>query len=90
MARRVEAATRLQIRAYLLHRMNEDERDAFEIEFLRDESLLTAVKDIEARLLAGQSIQAANAGPTGRFWKAELLAGLVVGFLLGLSVPRIF
>ena len=55
---KLDATKKLQIRAYLLRRMDDEEQNAFEIQFLKDEALLDTLQRTEARFLAGDFVPA--------------------------------
>ena len=80
----MDEATRLQIHAYLLHRMENEERDAFENQFLKDESLLEAERKTEGRFLAGDFVPASKSKLSRKHTLLCLLIGLVTGIIIGL------
>lgn len=64
---KLDATKKLKIRAYLLRRMDDEEQNAFEIQFLKDEALLDTLQRTEAQFLAGAFVPAIDYHFIGNF-----------------------
>ncbi len=82
----MDRGDRARIRAYLLRRLSEDEREAFEARLLEERDLLHAVRETEANLLhAG----VASVTRLRAICASCFLGGLVAGVLLSEVIGRL-
>lgn len=74
MAPQMDKETDHSLRAYLLHRLGDEDRDAFETRLLEDPELLKAAKSLETTILKGR-----DRGSDWLRYGVTLILGVLIG-----------